>query len=133
MKMQRLLVLFLFFTFSAEAGPLDWMKHHKRFLLMESAAVGAASIHAYGLHHCRQTGVENCQAKYGSAWASFGIIAGMNVIVMPALAEGCWKNQGGKFCNILAYGGSAGQLGFGISQARKEKHVETDLRVLTRR
>lgn len=131
--MKRLLILFLLFALPVSAGPLNWAKHHKRFLFMEGIAVGAASIHAYGLHHCRQTGVENCQAKYGSAWTSFGIITGMNVIVMPSLAEGCWKNEGGKFCNVLAYGGIAGQVGFGIAQWRKEKHAETDLRFDARR
>jgi hypothetical protein len=133
MRKLLLLAAILLTAGRAEAGPLDWIKHHKRFLLMEGAAIGAASIHAYGLHHCRSTGsVERCQSSYGAAWASWGIISGMNIIVMPTLAESCWREDGGKFCYIPAYGGSAGQLGFGISQWRKEKHVETDLRILTR-
>lgn len=132
MRKVLLLAAILLTTGRAEAGPLEWIKTHKRFLLMEGAAIGAASIHAAGLHHCRRTGVENCQAKYGAAWASFGVITGMNVIVMPVLAESCWKNGEGKFCYIPAYGGSAAQFGFGVSQWRKEKHVETDLRILTR-
>jgi hypothetical protein len=101
----------------AQAGPLDWAKHHKRFLLMEGAAIGAASIHAYGLHHCRRTnGVEPCDAHYGSAWANFGMVTGLNVIVMPAVAEGCWKDDGGKWCNLLAYSGSTGQAIWGIHE-----------------
>jgi hypothetical protein len=127
------IILILFFALPAEAGPLNWAKHHKRFLLMEGAAIGAASIHAYGLHHCRQRGVEKCSERYGSAWQFYAWTTGITVVAMPAVAEGCWRDGHGKFCNVLAYGGSAAQLGFGISQWRKEKHAETDLRVLARR
>jgi hypothetical protein len=94
---------------------------------MEGFAIGAAAVHAHGLHECRETGVENCQAQYGAAWASFGIVTGINVIVMPSLAESCWKGDGGKFCYVLGYGGSAGQLGFGIAQWRKgEEDARSD-------
>jgi hypothetical protein len=57
----------------------------------------------------------------------------MNVIVMPALAESCWRGGQGKFCYVLGYGGSVSQLGFGISQWHKgyEPHrVETDAPML---
>ena len=122
------LLLSLALAGRANAGPLDWAKHHKRFLLMESAALGASAIHASGLHHCRKlNGVEPCDSHYGAAWASFGITAGLTTIVLPATAEGCWasvltdankKDEGGKWCNLLAYGGSGAQAGFGIGQWR---------------
>lgn len=107
----------------ASANPFSrtwhYMGHHKRFFIMEGFAVGAAVVDGYGLHECRKTGVENCRAKYGAAWASYGFVTGINVIAMPALAESCWKGGGGKFCNVLGYGGSTAQLGFGIAQWRK--------------
>lgn len=119
--MTRFILAFLLLAGTVDAGPKHWIATHKRFLLMEGAAIGAASIHAYGLHHCRQSGIENCQAKYGAAWASFGIVTGLNLVVMPSVAESCWKNEGGKFCNAFAYGSSAAQFGFGINQLKKEK------------
>jgi len=107
---------------AAQAGPIDWAKHHKRFLLMEGAAVAGASIHAAGLHHCRHTnGVELCDEHYGSAWAMFGVWTGMNTIIFPAVAEGCWRDQQGKFCNIFAYGGSATQGAWGVHEAAIHK------------
>lgn len=108
---------------SASANPLSrtwhWAGHHKRFLIMEGFAIGAAAVDGYGLHECRKTSVENCRAKYGAAWASYGFVTGINVVAMPALAEACWKGDGGKFCYALGYGGSAAQMGFGIAQWRK--------------
>jgi hypothetical protein len=126
--MKRLLLLFLAFALgsAADAGPLDWAKHHKRFLLMEGAAVAGASIHAAGLHHCRKTnGVEPCDLHYGTAWANFGIVAGLNVIVMPSVAESCWKDGQGKFCYIFAYGGSAAQGVWGLHEASIRRNNET--------
>lgn len=100
-----------------------WSGHHKRFLLMEGAALGAAGIHAYGLHHCRRVnGPEPCDLHYGAAWANFGIVTGLNLIVSPSVAEGCWKDEHGKFCNIFAYGGSAAQAGWGIRESRIKAH-----------
>ncbi len=125
MRKLALFFVLLLFAGRVEAGPLDWMKHHKRFLLMESAAIGAASIHAYGLHKCRHNnGVEVCSEGYGSAWAFFGVATGVNTIVLPAVAKSCWKDGHGKFCNILAYGGSATQMGYGIYQGRIHEKTE---------
>jgi len=94
---------------------------------MESAALGAAGLHAYGLHKCRHNnGVEVCSEGYGSAWAFFGVATGVNVIVLPAVAEGCWKDGHGKFCNIFAYGGSATQAGYGIYQGRIHEKDNSD-------
>lgn len=101
---------------SAQAGPIDWIKNHKRFLLMEGAAVAGASIDAWGLHHCRVPGVERCTAHYGEAWASFGVATGMTTVVLPAIAEGCWNDEGGKFCYIFAYGGSTVQAAWGLHE-----------------
>jgi hypothetical protein len=123
--MKRLLPFFLLVAFSAHAGPKDWIQRHKRFLFMEGVAVAGASIHAAGLHHCRRGGVERCDEHYGAAWAAFGFTSGITVIAMPAVAEGCWKNEGGKFCNILAYGGSATQAGWGVHEFTIKKNPES--------
>jgi len=133
--MTRFISLFLLLASlagPAQAGPRDWLSHHKRFLLMESAALGASAIHASGLHHCRKlNGVEPCDSHYGAAWASFGITAGLTTIVLPATAEGCWKDEGGKWCNLLAYSGSAAQAGFGLGQWRK-RNAKSEEKVIAK-
>jgi hypothetical protein len=118
----KLLILFLVFSPTTEAGPKHWIATHKRFIAIESAAIGAASIHAAGLHHCRRAnGVEPCDAHYGSAWVNFGIVTGMNTVVMPAIAEGCWKDGGGKYCHLFAWTGPAVQAGWGVHEWRINK------------
>lgn len=107
---------------SAPANPLTrawhFAGHHKRFFIMESVAVGAAGLHAYGLHRCRHAnGVEACDLHYGAAWGFYGFLTGVNVVAMPAIAESCWKGGGGKFCYALAYGGSTYQAAWGIHEA----------------
>ena len=117
--MRKLLLFALLLPSVAQAGPLDWAKHHKRFLLMEGAAVAGASIHAYGLHHCRRTnGVEPCDEHYGSAWGGFAAATIMTVVVMPAVAEGCWKDQLGHFCDAFAYAPPVIQGAWGVHEAR---------------
>jgi hypothetical protein len=111
------LILSLAFLAPVEAGPRHWISTHKRFLLMESAATGSAIIAAKGLAHCRSTGVEKCTGHYGAAWGIYGAGAGLN-FAMTAAAEGCWKSEGGKFCNLLAYGGSAWQTAYGVHEWR---------------
>lgn len=137
MLMRRLAIIIAAVLLLAPCAPTNpltrawhFVGHHKRFFIMEGVAIGAATVDAYGLSRCRQTGVENCRAKYGAAWASYGFITGINVVAMPALAESCWKGDGSnKFCYVLGYGGSMGQLGFGIAQWHKgyePRHVEAD-------
>lgn len=139
MRMRRLILILLVAVSLLSPTPTPanpfartwhFVGHHKRFFIMEGFAIGAATVDAYGLSRCRQTGVENCRAKYGAAWASYGFVTSINVVAMPALAESCWKgDSGNKFCYVLGYGGSAGQLGFGIAQWHKgyePRHVEAD-------
>src|SRR5438876_9752509 len=103
---------------SLNAGPIDWTKHHKRFLLMEGAAVTGAIIHYKGLRHCQRfNGVEPCDEHYGSAWAMYGVTTAFTAIALPATAEGCWKdNDSARFCYLFAYGGSAFQTSWGIHE-----------------
>lgn len=125
MFMRRLAIIIaavLLLAPCAPANPLTrawhFAGHHKRFFIMESVAVGAAGLHAYGLHRCRHTnGVEACDEHYGAAWGFYGFLTGVNVVAAPALAESCWKGDGGKFCYALGYGGSAYQAGWGIHEA----------------
>jgi len=128
-KLRRLIAVVLLSAFaqSATAGPLDWFKRHPTATAF-IAAGGAATVHAIGLRHCRQGSVENCQAKYGAAWASYGAATGINFVVV-ASTSGCWRDQSKKFCSLFAYSGSAAQLGFGINQWKKkggehETHVD---------
>lgn len=103
--MKKLIILFLIATISTQAGPISWAKHHKRFLLMESAAVAASTVHLYGLRHCRRGNIEHCDEGYGSANANFWVVTGFSVVTFPSIAEGCWKeNFDAKFCYIFAYG-----------------------------
>jgi hypothetical protein len=122
----KLFLLFLALSLCApqgQAGPLNFLKRQFREHPTRTAfVIGglAAGVHAAGLEHCRQGSVENCQAKYGAAWQSFAFATGANFAVIGA-AHGCWKEQNGKFCNLLGYGGSAVQAGFGINQFRKKR------------
>jgi len=122
MKKVALLVLLLLGWQPVQANPFSKIKDfgvtHKRFELMEGAAVAGALIHRYGLHHCRLGGVERCDEHYGAAWAMFGFTTGLTTIVLPAIAEGCWKDsQDAKFCYVFAYSGSSFQTGWGIHEA----------------
>ena len=130
----RLLILFLIAALPTQASPKRLMRaiasqfreHPTRTAFF--VAGGAAAVHGFGLRHCRQGSVENCQAKYGAAWASYGAATGINFVVV-ASTSGCWRDQSKKFCSLFAYSGSAAQLGFGINQWKKkggehETHVD---------
>jgi len=125
------LVTLLLLSSAAAANPFakayHWTGQHKRFLVMEGAAVTAAVIHYKGMEHCRQIDRERCDEGYGAAHAFFGVVTAVNVVVLPAVAEGCWKAGHGNFCYVFAYGGSATQAGWGAHewtldrQQKKEK------------
>jgi len=124
---KKLLIFFLLFTLPVEAGPLHWFKTHPKTSKLIAAGI-AAGVHAGGLHSCRTRGVENCDGKYGEAWAIFGVTTAANFVMIPASEKlGGWQG------NAMSYGGSAAQFGHGIIQWRKEGHVETHLFALTRR
>jgi hypothetical protein len=121
--MRYVLPLLLLFAIPVQAGPLHWVSHHKRFLLMEGAATGSALIGAWGLSHCRSTGVEKCTGHYGAAWGIYGTGVGIN-FAMTGVAEACWKNEGGKECYIPAYGGSAFQAAWGVHEYERRDNAE---------
>lgn len=119
-----LLALFIaMLPIQAQANPLDWVRTHKRFLIMEGAAVTAASIHAAGLHHCLRGDVERCPEEgYGPNWALYGVLTGWSVVVGPALAEKCWNDSSDwKGCYFFAYSGAAAQTSLGIYDFRNYK------------
>jgi hypothetical protein len=112
-------LLAIFCSQSATAGPRNWTKHHKRFLLMEGAAITGAAIHYKGLNHCRKlNGPEPCDAHYGAAYGTFWFGTALTVVAFPAVAEGCWANQVGHFCDAIAYVPSGIQLGWGVHEWR---------------
>jgi hypothetical protein len=127
MKVFVLFVGLLFGCQAVRAGPVDWVKRHKRFLAMEGVGLVGVGVHAWGLHRCRKISVEFCDEHYGAAWAGFGVSAGMSLIAFPAMAEGCWSDdRKGKFCQVLAYAPAGVQLGWGaheyyVSQTAKVK------------
>lgn len=122
--MKRLAILFLLFPLAVSAGPLNWAKHHKRFIAIESAAVTGAIIHWKGQTHCLRVNVERCDENYGANRAWFGLLTGWSVAAGPAIAEGCWKNEGGKFCNAFAWSGPAYQATQGALDWRVPKERE---------
>jgi len=125
--MRKLVLLFtLWFAVPVQAGPLGWLERQIREHPTRTAFIvgtGAATVHFFGLRHCRQGSVENCEAGYGSAWGSFGVVTGAN-FAMIAVSDSCRKNEGGKFCNVLAYGGSGTQASLGILQWRNKSNEE---------
>ncbi len=130
--MKKFILLFtLWFAVPVHAGPFDWIKRQIREHPTRTAFVvgtGAATVHFFGLRHCRQGPVENCEAGYGSAWASFGVVTGGNLAAI-VVSDSCRKNDGGRFCNVLAYGGSGTQASLGIIQWRNkdnEKVFQSD-------
>ena len=112
------LLVALILATPTNAGPINWAKHHKRFLFIEGAALTGAAIHYKGLNHCRKVnGPEPCDEKYGSAYPMFWTWTGLSAIAFPAIAEGCWKdNPDAKFCNLFAYGSSVTQASWGIHE-----------------
>ena len=112
--MKRLLLLFLLVALPAEAGPRDWIKHHKRFVLAATAVVGASIIQYKGTSYCQRGDVEQCFTGYGNRRAFDWISIGVSGAMLGA-AEGCWKDQPHwKFCYVLAYGVPAFQVTAGI-------------------
>lgn len=124
-KTITLIFLTVFFTGTVQAGPVRWVKHQFREHPTRTAIIigfGAATVNGIGLKHCREDNVENCQAKYGSAWLSFGAVTVTNLAVISA-TNGCLKEHSVPFCSLFSYGGSAAQAGFGVNQWHlKGKH-----------
>lgn len=117
-----LVILVLVCVPGAQAGPLDWAKHHKRFLIMEGAAATGSVIHARGLKRCRVGDVERCDEGYGSAWAWYWTMTTWSTVVSPAIAEACWKGTDDwKGCYFFAYNGAAYQTAQGIYDFRNYK------------
>lgn len=126
-------VLFLFLLAAPPAfsNPLKRVAHavttHKRFWIMEGAAIAGATVHAVGLRHCRRGDVEQCDEKYGQAWAWYGFISGYSLIAQPAIAEGCWKeNPDAKFCRLFAHSATAYQFSQGVLDFRAYRPKSAD-------
>lgn len=113
MRKTILFVVSLLFAFPVQAGPINWVKHHKRFLLAAGAVAGASIVQWKGTSYCQRGDVEQCIEGYGSRRAFNGFSIGLSSAMLGA-AEGCWKNDGGKICYGLAYGFPVIQTAFGI-------------------
>ena len=133
--MKRWLVLLILLCLSAESAlaapwykkPFDWAAHHKRFLIMESAAIGATVLEAKGMNHCRQGDVAVCYMHYGSGNAGIGIDAGLSIVLMPALAAWEWKDEkNSKLGYAIGFAVPAYQAGQGIKQYNTFKPKEKE-------
>lgn len=112
--MKRLTILFLLFALPAQAGPKDWIKHHKRFLLAVAAEGGAFAVQYKGTTYCQRGDVERCNEGYGSRRAFDWFSISMGAAMIP-LSEKCHKEAGPKpACWGLAYWVPAAQTAFGI-------------------
>jgi hypothetical protein len=121
MKVISVFILVLLLAQAASAGPhpIRWAKRHP-FIVKEGAAIMGASIHAYGLAHCRRGDVERCDAGYGAAWGTFGMTTGLSTLVFVPLSEKCdHEDQGRAFCGVIALGLPAGQALWGIHEYRQ--------------
>lgn len=127
--MRRRLIVMVVAAFvlatTSQAGPIDWIKTHKRFLLMEGAAVTGAVVQREGIKHCRLGDVERCPEGYGETWAWYWIVTSWSVVVSPSIAEACWRStDDAKGCYFFAYSGSAYQTSAGIYDWRNYKPKE---------
>lgn len=119
------LILGLWCVRPVQAGPWEWAKNHKRFLLMEGAAVAGAVVQREGIKHCRLGDVEQCPEGYGETWGWYWAITTWSVVVSPAIAEACWKStDDAKGCYFFAYNGSVYQTSAGIYDWRNFKPKE---------
>jgi hypothetical protein len=135
-KLSTLLVLLLVIAQPSTAGPKEWVKHHKRFLLAAGTITAASIIQYKGTSYCQRGDVERCNEGYGSRrtfdWISVGTSA-----AMLGAAEGCWKDQPSwKFCYGLAYGMPTYQTYAGLhdfaSYRPETDHVHQAIHLLSR-
>jgi len=106
------LVLFLAAPTICFGGPISWLKAHPKTTKLLAAGI-SAGVYAEGLHECRLHGVENCDAHYGAAWATYGVTVGLDLLAIPIS-----EKIGGKAGAAISFGGSAAMLGWGIYQWR---------------
>lgn len=101
-----------------------------------SAAMGASSTAPWiGGNICRSNnGVEPCTEHYGSYNAWNGLITGASVFAAPAVFYGCRKEyQNSKWCWAIPAIVIAGNVGWGIHEARIDKPEIAGQSVIRRR
>lgn len=112
--MKPLLLALLLFAAPAQAGPINWAKHHKRLLFAVGAEAAAFTVQYKGTTYCSRGDVERCIEGYGSRRAFNWFSIGMGG-AMIAASEKCHKDDGPKpACYGLAYWVPATQTAFGI-------------------
>jgi hypothetical protein len=112
----RTLLLFLLFTLPVNAGPIKFVKEHKRFFKMELANAAGVTINAIGTAHCRTGDVENCTGHYGAAWATFAVQATMGLVVAPTLAEWSWRDGDKTLGYVIGYTPAAFNAAWGVNE-----------------
>jgi len=122
MKAKAITLIFALLTLAGtiDAGPINWVKHHKRFLFTECAAVGASYAFIRADQNCRRGDIERCFGGYGGDKGGLALTTGMSVLVFPAIAEGYWKsNENGKGGYVLGYVFSSYQAFYSIYEFRR--------------
>ena len=129
--MRKLMILGLAALIAAGpvgAGPINWAKHHKRFLLAAGSLAGASVVQYKGTSYCQRGDVERCIEGYGSRRTFNYFSMGMGVAMLSA-SEDCWKHDGGKVCYGLAYWVPATQVGLGVKDFTSYTPEGKNLRV----
>jgi len=116
MKKTLALVTLLLLPASLQAGPIHWLKEHKR-VTVALAVLGATSLAQWrASEYCRAPGfdVERCEVGYGSSKTFNAITIGIGVGMFGA-GEACRKDQPGWwFCPAMQYAVPAAQTTFAL-------------------
>jgi len=106
LKVKHLAILLLLVLPAAsQAGPINWLKHHKRALAEGAALAGATLLEAKASGYCRAGDQERCFGGYGGPNASLAINSSVGLGLFAA-AQRCHAEQGNWW---LCYG-----LGLGV-------------------
>jgi len=93
MKRLSALVLVLFLCTPAQAGPISWLKRHKRLAFEAGALVGASILEAKASTYCRRGDQERCFGGYGGPNAPLAVNTSVGTGLFFA-AQKCHAEQG---------------------------------------
>ena len=98
----------------ANAGPKNWLKHHKRISERIVAATVGTIVEEKAVTACSIGNVEKCIEGYGSR-RTFANILAVASFTFVGVSYACDKNQPNWwFCDVLGNGFPALQIGLGI-------------------
>jgi hypothetical protein len=113
-KILASLALLLLFASTINAGPIRFIKHHKRLTERLVAATVGTIVEEKGVTACSRGNVEKCAEGYGSRRGFAGFATGLS-FAMVGVSYACDKDQPNWwFCDVLGNGIPATQIAFGI-------------------